>query len=460
MSAGMAAGQGALAGAGTGASVGAFFGPPGAAIGAGLGALAGGIGGYFAGKADEEEAARQQAALEAAEREYDNAVNEYENSVANAAAGANEMFKQTMTAKGAADASAVKAAISEAERSADSSGLIGAEKADAVSKTRESVEQARASSSPAVANAALAAANQSKAADTQRAGMALQAAGNKYNTSVAQISGQQTGGNAAALGSTLGSITQVAGALHGAGVDFKGKDATPKVSIEKKADTPLGGSAAKSSAPTSVDMWKRDYGEQVGDPLKGIEAYQEGLKTDQEVAAQIGGSMSGTQVSKLGGTGAGWDPTKAQGLNAGSAIVPPEPNLGTSDASGAAWMDYWRSQESPSAFPGTAGVQLATGGMAGTQGPEVALLGEEGPELVLNAKQTRELGEALGVAKPLAMGGVAGYDKKKKMRGYAHGGVAGAHSGVQPLGGQSAGVMSQDPEELEAYLSELLSRAG
>ena len=91
------------------------------------------------------------------------------------------------------------------------------------------------------------------------------------------------------------------------------------------------------------------------------------------------------------------------------------------------------------------GFSYASGGMAGATGPEVAVLGEEGPELVLNAKQTAELAQALGGAKPLAEGGVAGADKKK-MKGYAGGGVAGM--GQQPEQGMSY-------EELMEYMTTL-----
>ena len=99
-----------------------------------------------------------------------------------------------------------------------------------------------------------------------------------------------------------------------------------------------------------------------------------------------------------------------------------------------AQADWIRSQTGDGSGAGNPVLERATGGMAGTQGPELTLLGEEGPELVLNAKQTRELASALGSSKPtdgarpLAMGGVAGY-KDKKPRPYAMGGVA----GIQPL---------------------------
>ena len=101
--------------------------------------------------------------------------------------------------------------------------------------------------------------------------------------------------------------------------------------------------------------------------------------------------------------------------------------------------------------------------MAGTGGAEVALLGEEGPELVLNAKQTAELAIALGSAKPLAQGGVAGGPDKGKVPGYAQGGVAGS----APIDGKeySRQMVRQmqeaeaedevDVDELHSYLTTL-----
>lgn len=75
----------------------------------------------------------------------------------------------------------------------------------------------------------------------------------------------------------------------------------------------------------------------------------------------------------------------------------------------------------------------ASGGIAGAAGPEVAMLGEQGPELVLNAKQTQQLAQALPAAAPRPQ------------------------AAPTQAGGQ--GVFSQSPEELEAYLEELLTRA-
>ena len=91
------------------------------------------------------------------------------------------------------------------------------------------------------------------------------------------------------------------------------------------------------------------------------------------------------------------------------------------------------------------------------------MLGEEGPELVLNAKQTAELAQALGSAKPLAQGGVAGGPDKDKIPGYAQGGVAGA----EPMDSKeySRQIVRQmqeneaddemDADELHAYLTTL-----
>tara|TARA_R110000803_G_scaffold15895_2_gene43742 strand:+ start:199 stop:2166 length:1968 start_codon:yes stop_codon:yes gene_type:complete len=76
---------------------------------------------------------------------------------------------------------------------------------------------------------------------------------------------------------------------------------------------------------------------------------------------------------------------------------------------------------------------FASGGIAGAAGPEVAMLGEQGPELVLNAKQTQQLAQALPAAAPRPQ------------------------AAPTQAGGQ--GVFSQSPEELEAYLEELLTRA-
>jgi len=76
---------------------------------------------------------------------------------------------------------------------------------------------------------------------------------------------------------------------------------------------------------------------------------------------------------------------------------------------------------------------FASGGIAGAAGPEVAMLGEQGPELVLNAKQTQQLAQALPAAAPRPQ--------------------------AAPTQGGAQGVFSQTPEELEAYLEELLTRA-
>ena len=86
------------------------------------------------------------------------------------------------------------------------------------------------------------------------------------------------------------------------------------------------------------------------------------------------------------------------------------------------------------------GSSYATGGVAGQAGPEVVQVGEQGPELVLNAKQTQQLAQSLGGAPTQAPTQAAP----------AQGGPSG--------GGQ--GAFSQTPEELEAYLEELLNRAG
>tara|TARA_R110001599_G_scaffold71072_3_gene198499 strand:- start:1414 stop:2760 length:1347 start_codon:yes stop_codon:yes gene_type:complete len=436
-------GSGALGGAAAGM---AFGGPAGAVVGA----FGGGIGGWIATQADRDAQEAMERALARAESQYNAAVATYESSVSQAAAGAKEMLNRTMTSKGAADASAVSAAISEAERGADKAGLIGAEKADAVSKTRERVEQARASSSPSVAQQALGAANQSRAQEIQKAGMQLQSAQNKYNSDIQQISSQEIGGNAAAFGQALGAVAQAGLAYQGSRDDLPpggggGGDASdsgwidPERMAKEGGQNKLGGSAAKPAAANLGSIA----------PTTPAVTAPGGTVTqpNMEIGTVAGPDTSGSMFERAGG---GAPPV-------GTVPV----NLGESDDSGTDYMNWLTGfPQSQQTFPGTAGVELKAGGMAGTQGPEVALLGEEGPELVLNAKQTRELGKALGSAKPLAMGGVAGYDDEDEISGYAGGGVAGAQPRPQSLGGPPAGVMAQDPEELEAYLNELLSRAG
>ena len=71
------------------------------------------------------------------------------------------------------------------------------------------------------------------------------------------------------------------------------------------------------------------------------------------------------------------------------------------------------------------GLSYETGGVAGQDGPEIVQVGEAGPELVLNAKQTQQLAQSIGGAP------------------------------TQPA---QVSQGEQTPEELEAYLEELLNR--
>ena len=249
-------GGGALGGAVAGAAAGSLFPGAGTAIGAGVGALAGGLGGFFAGEADrkaqeemqaalEQAEAERLAALEAAEKEYEEAQEEYDRNVMQSSAAAREALKTTMAAKAAQDAVVKESAIDDAARTADSAGLIGAEKADFLAKSRADIEAKTAASSPAVFAQALGGARSEQAAGERQAAFGLQQAGSEYNTKtqlaqgkygadVTQISGQQLPQNRAALGQALGSVAQAALIAKGAGVEF-GKEAaatpSPDISI-------------------------------------------------------------------------------------------------------------------------------------------------------------------------------------------------------------------------------------
>jgi len=215
----LGAGQGALGGAAAGASVGALFGPmaiPGAIIGGVAGLGLGILGTALDAKAQH----KKEAALAAAEEEYQKALKEFESQKMQAGAAARESVKQAMTAKGASDSAAVSTAMDQASREADKSGLIGAEKADHIAKVRQQVEQARASSSPAVYQQALGGARQDMQLGIQKAAIGLQTSAGKYDTDVTQISGQETSSASAAIGQSLGAVAQTAGALHGADVSF------------------------------------------------------------------------------------------------------------------------------------------------------------------------------------------------------------------------------------------------
>ena len=473
-------GGGALGGAVAGAAAGSLFPGAGTAIGAGVGALAGGLGGFFAGEADrkaqeemqaalEQAEAERLAALEAAEKEYEEAQEEYDRNVMQSSAAAREALKTTMAAKAAQDAVVKESAIDDAARTADSAGLIGAEKADFLAKSRADIEAKTAASSPAVFAQALGGARSEQAAGERQAAFGLQQAGSEYNTKtqlaqgkygadVTQISGQQLPQNRAALGQALGSVAQAALIAKGAGVEC-GKEAaatpSPDISITEikeplqvekvgwdvdeqgnvidTASSAAASSAAAPSAAAPTGLGGRRQAPSVaqsrtaalgGTPDTG------GTYLGPEQGPYLGPELppalapQGSQPIRPDATQPTLSTQGSQPFNPVTPIEPP-PNLGDTPIDLYGESSTLTEEQIRAGWGLHPSVSYASGGLAGTQGPEVAVLGEEGPELVLNAAQTANLTQALGAQQAAA---------------------------EQGLGQMSA-------EELEAYLQELLNRS-
>lgn len=439
----LGAGQGALggaaAGAGTGALVGSVVPGPGTAIGAawgaGIGFLAGGGLGALGTFLDKKKAREVQEALEATEEELKKAEAAYSRKVQQSGAAAVEAVQQGMAAKAAADSAAVDSAMVEAERTADRSGLIGAEKASFVAQTREKIERQRAASSPATYQAALGGARAEQQIALQRHGMGLQSALTKYQTDVAQISGQAPGQAAAQVGQALGSITQASTALLGAGVGGGAKTT---------ATTPLTDSEIEGLAPTTGSTPLTDS--EIGGlaPPTGSSA-----TTAREVVSSLTpdvvdkGTMSTGAPSGYLGTREAVDafpqgtPNPEDYMVGESGPVAP---VGLSEQEIPPYGERLITGGQSRLFPEDIS-HLAQGGIAGQRGPEVAMLGEEGPELVLNAQQTAQLAQALGgPSKP-----AGGQERAATPRPAA------------PAAQQAQPEMT--PEELNAYLEQLKNLA-
>jgi len=422
----LGAGQGALGGAAAGASVGALFGPmaiPGAIIGGVAGLGLGILGTALDAKAQH----KKEAALAAAEEEYQKALKEFESQKMQAGAAARESVKQAMTAKGASDSAAVSTAMDQASREADKSGLIGAEKADHIAKVRQQVEQARASSSPAVYQQALGGARQDMQLGIQKAAIGLQTSAGKYDTDVTQISGQETSSASAAIGQSLGAVAQTAGALHGADVSFAkgGTGAGPTGDLD--VDLAAGDPTAKAVQGSIDDRYKYLLPEEFFDAETAALDLGPDASADRAAgvpdqgplpvpsgAADRTGVTLDEKVAFLGGDIYGGASTYDLGDSEFDALLASDSQAGE--------IPYSRAQRQQL---NKLGLSYETGGVAGQDGPEIVQVGEAGPELVLNAKQTQQLAQSIGGAP------------------------------TQPA---QVSQGEQTPEELEAYLEELLNR--
>ena len=531
---GWGAGSGALSGAGAGAMVGTYIFPGvGTAIGAGVGALVGALGGAFAGISDNTAQREMERALQEEQDKIDKAQRNFDRSVAQSGDIAQEVLSQTMTSKNIADQAKADRVMGEASQAADSAGLIGAEKADYISKERQRTEMAIQASNPQVYQAAVAGAENIRAQEINKGAMELQSEQQQSQAEMERISGQQLPDASGAWGQALGSVAQIAGAkgmidaqgagggggkgalggapstaktggMTGAEVASYG-DLVPPSMIDpySHVNTMPGatGASTMSQPGMQADTLPTDFtGSNLGGNVPVVSGGQrlggaatpdalavDGAATTEQadVLAQQTSQMGGPEMF-LGGSVAGAAtpaptptptptptpaPTPAPTPTPAPAPAPARTlsaDFGTQamrdpfggDLSSAPAVTptpavtdpkvlqpghYW--QEQPNGgymqVPYGTTTPLASGGMAGATGPEVALLGEEGPELVLNAKQTQGLAQALGGAKALASGGVAGADEKK-MKGYDEGGVAGLQAEIYA---KQAEIQSKNAEQ-------------
>ena len=473
-------GGGALSGAGGGAMTGAGIGmmlggPVGAGLGAGIGAIAGALGGgalgFFGTKADLAEAERQAEALRKAERErkaglkkaeeeYNEAQETYDQEILQAGAAGRETLKTAMTAKGAQDAVVKQSAMSEANRVAAESGLIGAEKADFLTDKSMEISQKVGASSPAVYQQALGGARGIMQVGAQKAAFGLQQAGQEYNTKsqliqgkygadVTQISGQQTGGAGAAVGSALGSLTQVGYATMGAANMSRGAKASPDVTITEGA--PLTAEKVGWSTPSDTATMGMSRGaEAAPTPFSDAELTSMGHAYDYQLPE---GETSGIEALNLGGRTSGQSVGRQQatalgGTDLGPALAPP--NLGESpiDLYGESPRDPLYTPEELHArhglHPDETMRGFSEGGVAGQSGEEIIRVGEQGPELILNADQTANLASALGAQQQPSSAPQRAMPATSPTRA--------------PTGSQGGAPDEMDPEELLAYLTEMNQR--
>lgn len=444
------AGQGALSGATAGVAIGAGAGAlPGAIVGGALGILGAGL--------DAKQAAEMEEALRQAEEEYENAQNQFNQQVLQSGAAAREAVQQSMAAKAAADSTAIDSATADAQQQADASGLIGAEKADFVLKTRQAIERERSSSSPAALQQALGGAKQNQALGLQKAALGLQSANTRYQTDIQQISGQELGSASGAIGQALGGAAQVGGALRGAGVD----------PLTGKA---IAGTGSKSDAAApGTGRGTREVVGELGTALKTAGPFDEGSPI--EIGGGPPADMTGPEWERSSGRIRKLNQSRgaAKKLKLGGELGPvATPSLDdiTIGAEGnlienpPGVLPTFTQPEATAPFgrhttrewlPVTDANQYrayATGGVAGLNGPEVASVGEQGPELVLNAQQTQQLAQALpgstqrGPSQPTSPSPL------------------GAAPSPAPANGPRPSKVAQTPEELEAYMQELLQRLG
>lgn len=449
----LGAGQGALGGATAGASFGAV---PGAIIGG----VGGGILGLLGAGLDAKQRAEMEKALQDAEAAYQKAQNDFQRQVLQSGAAAQESVRRSMAAKGAADQAAIQSAMSEAEKQADRAGLIGAERADFVAQQRQAVEAQRASSSPAVFQQALGGARQQQQLGLQRAGMALQAAQGKYESDVAQISGQQLGTASGAIGQALGAATQVGSALRGAGID--------PLTGQPLAATTTGTGTGKTGA--AAPSTGRTLAEGVANRDNLALAVQETM--DERLDPSVVGNMQIGEDAAAARARGFPEPTRVRGRDVARSAQQLKDTL-TASPLGQTYLGV-APAEPVQIFPGQAatmtnsstrnpldGINLeellegfASGGVAGLNGPQVAMMGEEGPELVLNAKQTKQLAQALPPGSAQRMPTVSSPQALSSPLGAA------PPQRPMPPGPSSPSIGSQSPEELEAYLQELIGRLG
>lgn len=476
------AGMGALGGAGTGAMVGTYLFPgAGTAVGAAVGAGLGALGGAITGVMDADAQHDMEEALQAEQDKIDKAQKDFDRNVAQSGALAQEVLSQTMTSKNAADQAKADSVMGEAAQAADAAGLIGAEKADYISKERQRTEMALQSTSPQVYQAALAGAEGIRAQEIQKAAMDLQSEQMQSQSELQRIAGQQLPDYSGKFGEVMGSISQIAAAkgMTDAYSDVLGRARGALVDAARTAP-PV--TITEKGQQLTVEPWQRDYGENVGDAAQSVRDYQAKLggTTTQAAPTQAPAPTQATTPTpaptktmqqRLGRPEDLWwseelgrpsveyfsDPS----YSAGESYIPHDPSsvdvLGTYSDPGdftGGTGDFPTSQQvlgvgakfDPYLFNSLRqqGFGFASGGMAGEAGPELAMLGEEGPELVLNAKQTQQLAQVLGGAKAYKEGGVAGADDKK-IPGYEEGGVAGARPWTAADSARLAEIRANDP---------------
>jgi len=530
--AGYGALSGGLGGATTGAGVGmAFGGPPGALIGAGIGATVGLIGGAITGMIDADAQRELEMEMNYQQDMLDKAQKRFEANSIMAGETASEALKQTMTAKNVQNVAKADQVMDEAARTADASGLVGAEKADYLLKAREAANSQSAASDPAVYQQAQAGALQMQQAGVQKAAMTLQSEQAQISQELQRLgatdlpSAQETFGEAMGYG---GQALMMGKAIH---------NQTPGVTSK----TPTTGKGALGGGDMTLDRaWNEtmaDYNTQghMSDAQKASSMWDAsgtpnpafagtpddwklgpgpGTIGDTPIASYRGGATTTptttpttptppptttptTSTAALGGDAQGpvfgpsqfpegpmlgpAAPPRAQGMEGvdpdlmsvdelmdTSSPLPGHdytaiPDVNYSDPGpgfDAFGNPLYSDQPIPLGGTGQLGDPVyleslrrqgfklrASGGMAGATGPEIAVLGEEGPELVLNAKQTRELATALGGAKAYAGGGVAG--AKKKLPGYADGGVSG--TGAHPLTADELSFLRSMPGYQEGF---------